>query len=73
MIHEPEERRKPMTSLVQDAEKYGGQYVTTRDFLSREVVTHDRSAVTAYEEAKKQGVTDPVLIYVPEPGQVSIY
>lgn len=51
--------------LVDDYEKYMGQYVTTSSFDSTVVVTWSSSAKEAYQQAIAKHVPDPVLIYIP--------
>jgi len=56
--------------LVADAEAYEGEYITTRDFDSNEVVTHSPSPSDAYAQAVALGYESPVLIYVPSKDEI---
>ena len=55
-------------ALVDDYERYIGQYVTTSDFDSTTVITASESAKEAYQRALNLGVSDPVLIWIPPSG-----
>ncbi|MEP9412641.1 MAG: hypothetical protein HRF42_14850 [Candidatus Brocadia sp.] len=60
-------------SLLKDAEKYSGEYVATRSFTDREVIGHGGDPVKVFNEAKKLGIDEPVVFYVPEKGVIQIY
>lgn len=51
--------------LIEDGEKYEGNYVTTCSPKSKRVVSFSKSPEDAYNKAKKSGCLEPVLIYVP--------
>ncbi len=51
--------------LVANSEKYSGQYVTTENWDSSEVICSSKSAYDAYTCAVEKGFNDPVVIYVP--------
>ena len=51
--------------LIEDGEKYEGNYVTTCSPESKRVVSFSKSPKDAYNRAKKAGCPEPVLIYVP--------
>lgn len=59
--------------LLKDGEKYGGQYVATKSFKDRKVVTHGSDPGKVFNEAKEKGVKAPVVFYVPKKGMVQIY
>ena len=59
--------------LVNDADKYGGQYVATKSFTDKDVVTSGPDLIEVYNEAKKKGADDPVVFFVPEKDVVQIY
>ena len=59
--------------LLKDSEKYGGQYVATRSFEDKKVVSHGSEPGKVFYEAKKKGVKEPVVFYVPKKGMVQIY
>jgi len=56
--------------LVANAEAYEGQYVTTEDFDSNEVVTYSASPAEAYNQAIELGYESPVIIYVPSKNEI---
>lgn len=59
--------------LVKDAEKYSGQYVATKSFTDKEVVTSGSDPVQVIKDAKSKGADDPVVFFVPEKDVVQIY
>ena len=59
--------------LLKDGEKYGGQYVATKSFKDREVVTYGIDPGKVFNDAKDKGVKSPVVFYVPKKGMVQIY
>jgi Family of unknown function (DUF5678) len=61
------------TVLVNGAARYGGQYVTVKSFASKIVVTHGKNAKDVFARAKKRGIEEPVLIYVPEKKMARLY
>jgi hypothetical protein len=60
-------------ALVKNSKKYGGQYVATRSFTDRNVVTSGPDLVAVHKEAVKKGIKEPVVFYVPKKGAVHIY
>jgi hypothetical protein len=54
------------TALVNGSARYGGQFVTVKSFGSKTVVTHGKKAVDVMARAKKKGIEEPVLIFVPK-------
>lgn len=60
-------------SLISNGEKYGGQYVATKSFASKEVICHGKELQKVYDDAKKQGIEEPVVFYVPGKDVVQIY
>ncbi len=63
----------PVVTLVKNAKQYRGQYVTTKSFQDKEVITHGKDPVKVIEEAKKKGIKEPVIIYVPEKEVAHLY
>ncbi len=63
----------PVTTLIKDGEKYGGNYVATRSFKDRSVVSYGTDPIKVFDEAKKKGVKDPVVIYVPKRGKLQFF
>ncbi|MEW5767551.1 MAG: DUF5678 domain-containing protein [bacterium] len=59
--------------LLKDGVKYGGQYVAIKSFKDRKVVSNGSSPGEAFNEAKKKGIKEPVVFYVPKKGMVQIY
>ncbi len=52
--------------LINNSEKYLGQYVTTKSFTSKDVITHGKDPVKVYNDAIKLGIKDPVILFIPE-------
>ena len=63
----------PDCVLVRNSEKYSGKYVATRTFQDKEVVVSGTDPAKVFNDAKKRGVEDPVVFYVPEKDIVQIY
>ncbi|MGR3318658.1 MAG: DUF5678 domain-containing protein [Candidatus Anammoxibacter sp.] len=59
--------------LVQDSELYSGQYVATKSFTDKEVVSHGSDPVQVSSEAKEKGIDEPVVFYIPPKDVVQIY
>lgn len=59
--------------LVNDAEKYSGQYVATRSFTDKAVVASGKDPLKLIAEVKDLGVEDPVVFFVPKEDVVQIY
>jgi len=59
--------------LLKDGEKYNGQYVATKSFKDRKVVSHGSDPSKVFNEAREKGVKEPVVFYVPKKGMVQIY
>ncbi len=59
--------------LLNDTEKYSGEYVAIRSFTDREVISHGGSPVKVLKEARERGVDEPVVFCVPEKDVIQIY
>jgi len=59
--------------LLKDGEKYGGQYVATKSFKDKKVVSHGSDPSKVFNDAKEKGIKAPVVFYVPKKGMVQIY
>ena len=60
-------------ALVSNQKRYSGKYVATRSFKNKKVIASGTDPLKVYERAKKLGVREPVLLYVPEKDEVLIY
>jgi len=58
--------------LIAD-EKYEGKYVALRSVVEQEVVAFGDNPVTVVDEAKKDGATSPLLIYVPKKDESFVF
>jgi hypothetical protein len=59
--------------LIKDSEKYHGQYVATRSFKDKKVVSFGSDLNKVFNEAKEKGIETPVVFYIPQKGMVQIY
>ena len=59
--------------LLEDRKRYGGQYVAKRSFKQRRIISAGKNPSRVYADAKKKGVKDPVIFYVPKENFISIY
>ncbi|MEW6354974.1 MAG: DUF5678 domain-containing protein [Planctomycetota bacterium] len=59
--------------VLQNGARYAGQYVATRSFQDRKVVSHGSDPSKVFDEARRKGVKEPVVFYVPKKGMVQIY
>ena len=49
---------------MKDTEKYNDQYVVTRSFKDDKVVLHGTDPIKLLEQAKEQGIDNPVIFFV---------
>ncbi|MBF0538064.1 MAG: hypothetical protein HQL03_07410 [Nitrospirae bacterium] len=59
--------------LVNDAEKYAGKYVAMRDFDNKDVIASGNTLEDVYKITNRDGISNPVIFYVPEEDTVQIY
>jgi hypothetical protein len=59
--------------LLKEVEKYAGKYVAKKTFRDEDAITAGDDPVNVYNDAKKKGVDDPVIFYVPKKDVVNIY
>ncbi len=50
-----------------------GKYVALRSFRDNTVISYGSDPSAVYNKAKKKGIRNPVLIYVPKKGITHIY
>jgi hypothetical protein len=60
-------------TLVNNPEKYSGKYVAKKSFKNKNVVCSGENLTKVYESAKKKGIKDPVVFFVPLKGMVQVY
>jgi hypothetical protein len=63
----------PSNVLVKDGNKYGGKYVATKSFGDKKVISSGKDIKKVYDNAKKKGIEDPVVFYIPKKDVVQIY
>lgn len=59
--------------MIIDSDKYSGQYVATKSFQDKTVVCSGSNPVAVSSDAKRKGIEEPVVFYVPEKDMVHIY
>ncbi|MCX5905310.1 MAG: DUF5678 domain-containing protein [Proteobacteria bacterium] len=59
--------------LVNNPEKYSGKYVAKKSFKNKNVVCSGKNLTKVYESAKRKGIKDPVVFFVPLKGMVQVY
>jgi hypothetical protein len=53
--------------------KNNGKYIATESFESKKVIASGKDIVEVYNDAKRKGVEEPVISYVPKKGTICIY
>jgi len=61
------------TILIKDGKKYGGQYVATRSFKDRRVVSFGKNPAKVLALAIAKGFKKPVIVYVPKDNLTHIF
>ena len=54
--------------LINDAEKFMGQYVATKGFSDKKVICHGEFLQTVMEETIEMGIKEPAIYYIPKEG-----
>jgi len=62
-----------MSKVLVKSGRYNGRYVAMKNVHDRRVVGSGKSPAKALSEARRNGVADPLLIFVPEKEMVNIY
>lgn len=62
-----------MNKVLVKTDKFKGLYVALKDFKDNTVVGSGKNPKAAMKAAAARGVTEPVLVYVPEKEFVHIY
>lgn len=62
-----------MKNVLVNSDKYNGRYVALISIENNTIVGSGDSPEAALNEARKQGVQNPFLLYVPEKDLVHIY
>ncbi len=60
-------------TLAKNIENYYGQYVATKSFTDKDVISHGLDPVKVYNEAKETGAMNPFIFFVPDKDVVQIY
>jgi hypothetical protein len=53
--------------------RHQGNYIATVSFESKKIVASGTDILKVYNDARKQGVNEPVISYVPKKGTICIY
>lgn len=59
--------------LVNNSEKYNGQYVATKSFSDKNVLNYGDDPIEVFNQAKENGVDEPVVFYVPKKGLINAH
>jgi len=59
--------------VVHVPKEYAGQYVAFRSWHSNKIVAHSKDPAKAYEDARRLGVKEPVLMFIRDPNMVYVY
>ena len=62
---------QPMTLV--SGHQYEGKYVALKSFSDNTVVAYGEAPVDALKEAEKKGITDPVVVFVPQSNMTHVY
>lgn len=62
-----------MDKILVNSDKYNGEYVAIKNTEDNTIVGSGKSPQEALDEALKNGIKNPFLLYVPEEGLVHIY
>jgi len=61
------------TVLLRDDKRYDGKYVAIRSFRDKRVISSGTDISRVINKARKKGVKDPIVFFVPKKGMVYIY
>ena len=62
-----------MEQALLKEKKYNGRYVAIKDFNDATVIGSGSNPREAYEQALKEGVLEPVILFVPHKDMAQIY
>lgn len=62
-----------MQTLVMTDGRLANHYVALTSFSERKIVGKGKTPDEAFEEARKNGVNNPVILFIPEKNQVQVY
>ena len=68
-----EKKMKSSNVLIKDGEQYAGKYVAFKSFSDRNVVCTGRNMASAFNNARKLGVKEPVVVFIPKKDMIHIY
>jgi NADPH-dependent glutamate synthase beta subunit-like oxidoreductase len=62
-----------MEKVLVNSDKYNGQYVAMKSVDDNTIVGAGKTPNEALEEARKKGIQNPLLLYVPDRDVINIY
>ena len=62
-----------VTVLLKDNKKYDGKYVAIRSFRDKKIISSGTNISKVINKARKKGVKDPIVFFVPKEGMIYIY
>lgn len=62
-----------MEKILLKTDQFNGQYVALKSPNDASIIASGTTPTDALEEARKKGIQDPIIIYVPTEESVHIY
>jgi hypothetical protein len=59
--------------LIENSEKYRGNFVATRSFKDKKIISHGKNPAKVLKEAKELGADEPVIMFIPKENMTMIY
>jgi len=66
-------KNKPKPCIMRVPKQYAGEYVAWASWHSRKIVAHSKDPSEAYENARRVGAEQPVLMFIRDPKMVYLY
>jgi len=64
---------KQKAQVIRVPKEYAGEYVAWSSWHSRKIVAHSKDPSEAYENARRSGAKQPVLMFIRDPNMVYLY
>lgn len=65
--------KKPKPKMIRVPKEYAGEYVARRSWNSRKIIAHSKDPFVAYNDARRLGVKEPVLMFIRDPNVVYLF
>jgi len=66
-------KNKPKPRIIRVPKECAGEYIACKSWRCKKIVAHSKDPAKAYETARRTGVKEPVLMFVPDPNMVYVY